>query len=375
MQNLGDNVSSGNMNKRPHERFFFDDAFVVLEVESTLFRLPSFMLKNHSPKLGRLVELSASPIQLRFITAQDFERFLSILFPIEIGQYAISSVDEWSAVLKVAHIWDSSAIRKLAVAQLESIATPIDRIVHGIAYDIPKLVASGYVELCQRDGPITVEEGTKLGLVRSLEISSIRHYLRSAESSGRAREFSVVEFCSGPGRQLLGNNGVADYLLASLEDGEGVPNPASFITDTAPEPADGFDNNTSISISFVPDAAPVDNPGNNAPVPAWKKTQGVWWSDDIPSGGWEDSEDDDNKPLVQKPAKRRIRSEKTLCLEAWRVKYAGILGKKHFKGCWNNLSNTTRQVWETEWNETAKNMSELDAKEFIRTPRIQALLW
>ncbi|TFK58294.1 hypothetical protein BDN72DRAFT_739871, partial [Pluteus cervinus] len=112
-------------------------------------------------------------IELKSISVLDFERFLMVLFPVQVGEYEISLPREWASVLKIANVLDFPAIRKLAVGQLESVASPVDRIVLGRKYDFPKLVASGYVELCQRITPLTLLEGHSLGLSEVIDISSI----------------------------------------------------------------------------------------------------------------------------------------------------------------------------------------------------------
>ncbi|TFK65315.1 hypothetical protein BDN72DRAFT_773503 [Pluteus cervinus] len=108
----------------------------------------------------------------------DLERFLAVLFPSVYGQYDASSVEEWASVLKVAHEWEFESIRKLALAQIEPIATAVDEVVFGKGYDVPAWTEKGRIRLCRREEPITPEEGVRLGLEEVLKISDIRQRIR-----------------------------------------------------------------------------------------------------------------------------------------------------------------------------------------------------
>ncbi|TFK62674.1 hypothetical protein BDN72DRAFT_378010 [Pluteus cervinus] len=226
-------IPSTSTLKQPHDRFFLIDDFVVLEVDATLFRLPSSPLKNNSFKLKQLIEANQGtsgitrPIELKSISVIDFERFLQVLLPRNFGEYEISLPGEWASVLKVANTLDFPAIRKLAGAQLESVASPVNRIVLGRKYGFSKLVASGYVELCRCKAPITLLDGHNLGMSDLIDISSIRHHLlRSAGGDTEIAKDTVLEICSEPGRQVLGHNGVADFIAEALSETGDPPPPA-----------------------------------------------------------------------------------------------------------------------------------------------------
>ncbi|TFK67237.1 hypothetical protein BDN72DRAFT_899121 [Pluteus cervinus] len=73
---------------KPHSRFFLPDDFIILKVEATLFRVPGFILKDHSTKLREFLAAQPAttlkpeaPITLEDIRAVDFEHFLSVLLP------------------------------------------------------------------------------------------------------------------------------------------------------------------------------------------------------------------------------------------------------------------------------------------------------
>ncbi|TFK71234.1 hypothetical protein BDN72DRAFT_753212, partial [Pluteus cervinus] len=149
-------------------------------VESILFNLPTFMLSKHSTKFERLLlsrassEVNVETIQLKDTKALDFERLLTVLFPSVPGQFALSTVEDWTSVLTVAHNWEFSAIKKLAISQLEPIASAVDRVVLGQEYNLPDWTTAGYRELCRRAEPISKAESRRLGLEAVTDISSLR---------------------------------------------------------------------------------------------------------------------------------------------------------------------------------------------------------
>ncbi|TFK71236.1 hypothetical protein BDN72DRAFT_877297 [Pluteus cervinus] len=204
---------------KPHGEFFFQNDFVVLRVESTLFNLPTFMLSQHSTKFERLLlsrassEVNVETIQLKDTKALDFERLLTVLFPSVLGQSRLSTVEEWTSVLSVAHNWEFSAIKKLAIDRLEPIASAVDRVVLGQEYDLPDWTSAGYMELCRRENPISKAEGHRIGFDASIDISSIRHHLRSRGEI--TNDSTIQSLCSGS-RHLLDGNCVAPYLERSF---------------------------------------------------------------------------------------------------------------------------------------------------------------
>ncbi|TFK62675.1 hypothetical protein BDN72DRAFT_964397 [Pluteus cervinus] len=334
---------SAPLYKEHHERFYLIDDFVVLEVESTLFRLPAFILRSNSPKLKLLIGNNQGPsttrrIELKSVSVVDFERFLLVFLPAQVGEYEIALPGEWASVLHVANVLDFPAIRKLAIDQLESVASPIDRIVLGRKYDFSKLVASGYVELCQRKAPITLLEGHSLGMSDVIDISSIRHHLRSAGDDAEISEDSVLEVCSEPGRQVLEHNAVADFV-AAIYSGTGDPPVLILDPDIPPEPA------------------------SQTPAPVKKKQEDPECEEgrvSVSSG----------RQSVTRPAKCQIRSGQRLCREAWKVKN----GNKYHLTYWDSLTGAKHKLWEDEYNQRAKHMTDQEVQAFVKTTRIQALL-
>ncbi|TFK62676.1 hypothetical protein BDN72DRAFT_848422 [Pluteus cervinus] len=320
--------------KEPHERFYLIDDFVVLEVESTLFRLPAFILRSNSPKLKQLIGNNQGPsptrrIELKSISVIDFERFLLVLLPAQAGEYEVALPGEWASVLKIANVLDFPAIRKLAMAQLESVASPIDRIVLGRKYEFSKLVASGYVELCQRKAPITLLEGHSLGMSDVIDISSIRHHLRSGAGGAETKKDSVLEICSEPGRQVLEHNAVADFIAATFSETGNPPLPS------LPDPY----------VAQLPSPPIQAVPFISAPP---SRTSGR-----------------------AQPAKSlKAKSHKDLAKTAWKVNHQDA----SFDPFWRRIvtSSNDQRFWTVAW-ERAKGMDDQQVDAYVRTKPIQDL--
>lgn len=82
---------------------------------------------------------------------------------------------EWSAVLYFADKWNFKSVRVLAIKNLSSIASPIDKIVLGRRYHIDEWLSDAYEAVCKRPEPLTLEEGRQLDLENVIKISAIRH--------------------------------------------------------------------------------------------------------------------------------------------------------------------------------------------------------
>ncbi|TFK62963.1 hypothetical protein BDN72DRAFT_341457 [Pluteus cervinus] len=153
--------------------------------------------------LDGFVELKIGLVEFRAI---DFERFLSVLLPRDVGQYDVSFLEEWTSVLHISHKLQCPSVRKLAINQMTPLTSAVDKVVLGHKYDISEWVSEGYIALCQREAPISAEEGHRLGVEDVVHISNIRFQLVST------RDCSLGHLCFGTKRHLLGTNRVLDFI-------------------------------------------------------------------------------------------------------------------------------------------------------------------
>jgi hypothetical protein len=98
-------------------------------------------------------------------------------------------VEEWEIILKLAHRWTFAEVKDLAVRELEKLIFPdLDRIVTYQANAVePRLLIPYYARLCEREEPLTLPEGMKLGMETTLTIARARELARGSVSPSGAR--------------------------------------------------------------------------------------------------------------------------------------------------------------------------------------------
>jgi len=166
-----------------HERYYFSDGNVIFLVEGVLYNIHRYFFQRDSSNFASMFSIpfggrgqgltDDEPISLVNIKAQDFDLFLSILYPTEFGVFCACTVDEWAAVLYLADKWNFKSIKNLAINKLALIASPIDRIVLGRNYQINEWLGDAYRDVCTRADPLTYEEGVRLGMEDVINISAI----------------------------------------------------------------------------------------------------------------------------------------------------------------------------------------------------------
>ncbi|KAJ7434033.1 hypothetical protein B0H11DRAFT_1758061, partial [Mycena galericulata] len=162
---------------RLHRYFFERDSAIF----ASMFTLPP--APGQRPE-GEVVE---NPIVLEDVNALDFDRFLSILYPINFAVRDIASADEWTSVLSLATRWDFTSLRELRVAMQYLLASlsAVERIALGRRYDIPGWLVPAYTEVCERKDPLTIAEGRLLGLDDTICIGQVRHSIRYSSNLNR----------------------------------------------------------------------------------------------------------------------------------------------------------------------------------------------
>jgi hypothetical protein len=95
-----------------------------------------------------------------------------------IGEFSVTTVEEWTAILELAAKWKFESIKALAIKQLASLASPIDKIVLGRRHHVFDWLSNAYREVCERDAALTLEEANRLGMDDVVKISSFRQDIR-----------------------------------------------------------------------------------------------------------------------------------------------------------------------------------------------------
>jgi hypothetical protein len=98
-----------------------------------------------------------------------------------------ATVEEWTSILKLAHNWDFTGVKELALRELEQLVIPpLQKIVIYHSYGIDRrLLLAAYTAFAVRDEPITLEEGQELGLETAIHLARAREFVRAPASGGK----------------------------------------------------------------------------------------------------------------------------------------------------------------------------------------------
>ncbi|KAI0254404.1 hypothetical protein BJV78DRAFT_916593 [Lactifluus subvellereus] len=178
----------------PHSEYFYPEADVTFRVENILFRVHKRFFIRESLHFQSLFEASpipcqdppgssaTNPVVLNDTTSEGFAGLLWVFYN---RQYSIykATVDEWRAILALAQRWAFKEVEKLCVRELENlIIPPVDKIHLYQDFKLDKsLLIDSYLELTVRSEPLDLEEGRKLGIETSVQISRARELSRGSD--------------------------------------------------------------------------------------------------------------------------------------------------------------------------------------------------
>ena len=93
-----------------------------------------------------------------------------------------ADVEEWTSILKLAHLWEFTGVKTLALRELEGLdIPPLKKIIMYHSYEVDRdLLQAAYIAMTVRPEPITIEEGRELGLETALQIARARELARAS---------------------------------------------------------------------------------------------------------------------------------------------------------------------------------------------------
>ncbi|KAL5532891.1 hypothetical protein ACEPAF_4665 [Sanghuangporus sanghuang] len=205
--------SSTSIGKPRDNHYYF--TLTTFEVEDIMFRVPRlpfeaesqifrdmFALPTDVPADGNSDEM---PLVLHGVSAKDFRAFLKVLFDPAHAPQIEPTQDEWTSVMRLAHMWCCDRLFALAISKLDMlIADPVAKIVLAKTFGIKDWLLPAYFELATRKESFTLEEANKLGiecLVRLAEVRESRYRrllgnqeeILSRSLSYRSYEYEEVE--------------------------------------------------------------------------------------------------------------------------------------------------------------------------------------
>ncbi|GJE84055.1 hypothetical protein PsYK624_001300 [Phanerochaete sordida] len=177
-----------------HARYHFEDGSVQFLVEGYEYRLHRYLFSRDSSYWENIFAHGTNlenTFSLTYNKSADFDAFLSVLYATCYSPPDIRSVAEWSAVLRLSTEWSFDGIRKLALQQLEPIASPIEKIVLSHSQSIPEWRPAAYTALCQRPNPLTAQEIRVIHAEDVELIMSVREGLLRAGATADAKKVAA----------------------------------------------------------------------------------------------------------------------------------------------------------------------------------------
>lgn len=172
-----------------HPRFTFPDGTILFKVEDVTYKVHRYFFDQHSTFFQTLLQsyppysgaATVDPIFLQDVTRTDFERLLSVFYPLNFSEPDLKTTAEWTSVLALSSKWVFSQLRQRAIKELEKLAGPTDRILLAKKYAIKEWYVPAYKELCIRRQAMTLEDGEKLGLDTVIKVWEMQQELECWE--------------------------------------------------------------------------------------------------------------------------------------------------------------------------------------------------
>ncbi|KAL1687889.1 hypothetical protein GGG16DRAFT_61161 [Schizophyllum commune] len=159
-------------------RFYLKDGNLKIQLdEGTFYNVHRHFFERHAPRFAENYLRGEQPdlIQLHDVSSVDFQRFLSIIYPSDLGICDIYTVDEWTSVLRLASQWSVARLRDVAIREIGALGpTPIESIVIAREFGLgPTWLVPAFVALCRASEPLGYEDAERLGLRTVVEIARI----------------------------------------------------------------------------------------------------------------------------------------------------------------------------------------------------------
>ena len=224
----------------------------------------------------------STAILLDDVKAENFARFLWVFYNSSVlclslrsyqyhffRKYSLydASVEDWTAILDLAHRWTFPEVKSLCVRELEKLEMDdINRIVAYHKYEVDRtLLIPRYAALCQREQTLTLEEGMSLGMETTLNIVRARECARAKPSLDGIRSPVPIDIDN---REM--NSLIKDLFGIAGPSTEPVPPPTAAVNGTA-----ATTNGTGTSGTATPVAKPAGmNFVSSSPVHTYKRDLG-----------------------------------------------------------------------------------------------------
>ncbi|KAI5890986.1 uncharacterized protein SCHCODRAFT_02580127 [Schizophyllum commune H4-8] len=173
-----------------HPLYYLTDGNLKLQLDDrTVYNVHRYFFNAYSSRSAEeypevddihLVDDEEPVSRLLDVSREDFDRFLSLIYPSAIGVRDIYTADEWLSVLRLATRWSFDELRALAIRELEPIASAVDKIVTARELGKPEWLLPALVDVCMAPKWMGLEDAERLGMKTVVEIGRIREEMREA---------------------------------------------------------------------------------------------------------------------------------------------------------------------------------------------------
>ncbi|KAI9441603.1 hypothetical protein H4582DRAFT_1933712 [Lactarius indigo] len=122
-------------------------------------------------------EASSTIVSLGDVEREDFEAFLSVLYPEKFEEHDLS-YEQWRSVLRLSTRWGFDSLRKLAVRSIRP-PTTSDRLLLARTYAVDHWVVPALTALCERTAPLNLDEARGMNIEDVVLVASVREDIRS----------------------------------------------------------------------------------------------------------------------------------------------------------------------------------------------------
>ncbi|KAH8996883.1 hypothetical protein EDB92DRAFT_1539658 [Lactarius akahatsu] len=147
-------------------------------VHRYFFSRDSVYFSTRFAQLGvRDHEASSTTVSLGDIEREDFEAFLSVLYPENFEERDLS-YEQWRSVLHLSTRWGFASLRKLALRSINP-PTSYDRLVLARTYAVDDWILPALTALCERKAPLSLDEARGMSMEDVVLVASVREDIRS----------------------------------------------------------------------------------------------------------------------------------------------------------------------------------------------------
>ncbi|KAI0827715.1 hypothetical protein BC628DRAFT_1284420, partial [Trametes gibbosa] len=189
-----------------HPKYYLNGGDVHFLVENWIYRVHRYFFERESAwfreKLGVATPAGqapkgssdSNPFPLEDINAEDFSKFLWVFYNPKYSIYD-ATLEDWTAILKLAFDWRFSEVKKLCSRELEKFdIAPVPKIELYQTYELDKkLLIPSYIALCVRQEPLTLKEGRHLGLETALLLATARECARGKPLANGSRSPTAAD--------------------------------------------------------------------------------------------------------------------------------------------------------------------------------------